>query len=72
MGSAPKPDLLEAMSKPELIQLIRDMRREHAEQWLQKDDEILHLQALNTTLARQALAAEPDTKPTQKQASTCR
>lgn len=73
MTGVRKPDPLEAMSKPELIQLIRDMRRQHAEQWLQMDDDIKTLQALNQTLARQALAAEPNPKPpTQKQASTCR
>jgi hypothetical protein len=72
MTGKPKPDPLDAMTKTELIQFVRDMRRAHAQQWLKMDDEIKHLQALNQTLARQALAAEPDPQPTQKQASTCR
>lgn len=73
MDGQRKPDPLECMSKAELIQLIRDMRREHAEQWLKQDDSIRHLQAINATLARQALAQEPEPKPpTPKQASTCR
>jgi hypothetical protein len=72
MTGIQKPDPLETMTKDELIQLIRDMRKEHAEQWLQKDDEIKELQTLNQTLAKQALAADPQPNPTPKQASTCR
>lgn len=70
MDGPRKPDPLEAMTKPELIQLVHDMRRRHAEEWLQQDDHIRNLESLNTTLAKQALG--PDPKPTQKQASACR
>jgi uncharacterized coiled-coil protein SlyX len=48
-----------------LLAYIRELKRATAEQWLQMDDDIKHLQALNQSLAKQALAAvEPETKPT--------
>jgi hypothetical protein len=65
----PQPILL---CQTYLLEYIRELTRQHAEQWLQKDDDLQAAEAINRSLAKQALAALPETNPTQKQASTCR
>lgn len=46
-----------------LLAYIQELRRQHAEEWLRKDDDIRALQELNTKLARQALDPAPKATP---------
>lgn len=48
------------ISESYLLAYITELRRRHAEEWLQKDDDIKSLQALNQSLAKETLKPETE------------